>query len=1004
MKHQQIQLASKRNFIRVAALVVMLVLMVCCTVILTTAEPVPESFVGSHDHIPGETGFRLGENGKWVKTYDGTTGIGENHYLWVNVNGQTILADKVEFNSPNVGEATYITVEYTVGDEKCYAELPAEILPVQLTWSGEGVATTPYNPADNSYEVEVDLNGATLVGAVNGETVDFETPINVTFVANDLIGDKDGVYTYVEVALNPANTNYVVAPLKVKINVTPIVIDSVTWVGTDGTYTYGDDLTAIKALGNGNVPMIVKALVDGEWKALADVTAAGEYELVAIAPNALYTVADGVNTAASSITIQKATYTIVLKDGYYIDNGEILNATAGFGYQLVVEGKDGQFVPEWVLTAITYEYIGEDGKAVKKVTKPGVYTVKVSAPELANANVIIEKDTAILTVVANYRVIATPDGSMLIVGKDGVPASVETSLSIPTLNRTTVRGLRLYKAYTLTINNAEGLAFEVRVPVSAEFTADENCYPLAVANLYIVDAEGNKVLATDLYNVELSEDGFYYIIKGYTTAGAVTFLIAPEYDTPFWSSAIGIAILVFIALILLVVVPLIVGLVLIRIERSGNNPVITVETLGILPEFEPVIIPDKIADADTILEEGLEAKAEDLFAEVEAAEAEVDVDANLAVAEAMAELDEELANIDLMADANAAADDLADQFALGLIDGVEAEEATPDVSEEVEQAVADAMAENFNESADATDAVALVEEETVEETPEEVVEEAPEEVVEEVAVEEPVEEVVIEEANDDDAAEEANEDESDDDDEDSFGGFGSMPLDYIDAIAEADRYAEMLEQESRGEVQLVTRYRRSYLSRLAQSQGSIQDYYNAIKNLLLSYKGVKSRISWNFESFNVGRTPLAKFNAKTRTLYVYIAYSPEELTDSKYNFTDMSAKKKYAAVPVLLKVKGERKFKHALELITMLCEEKLQLPKKKVVEEIDYKMPFKTTEELVNEGIIKKMVAAIPVAPATEDVVIEAAPVEEVAAEASVEEIPAVEVAQESVEIDNQSI
>ena len=76
MKHQQIQLASKRNFIRVAALVVMLVLMVCCTVILTTAEPVPESFVGSHDYIPGETGFRLGENGKWVKTYDGTTGIG----------------------------------------------------------------------------------------------------------------------------------------------------------------------------------------------------------------------------------------------------------------------------------------------------------------------------------------------------------------------------------------------------------------------------------------------------------------------------------------------------------------------------------------------------------------------------------------------------------------------------------------------------------------------------------------------------------------------------------------------------------------------------------------------------------------------------------------------------------------------------------------------------------------------------------------------------------------
>ena len=233
-----------------------------------------------------------------------------------------------------------------------------------------------------------------------------------------------------------------------------------------------------------------------------------------------------------------------------------------------------------------------------------------------------------------------------------------------------------------------------------------------------------------------------------------------------------------------------------------------------------------------------------------------------------------------------------------------------------------------------------------------------------------------------------------------------MPLDYIDAIVDADRYAEMLEQERRGEVQLVTRYRRSYLSRLAQSQGSIQDYYNAIKNLLLSYKGVKSRTSWNFESFNAGRTPLAKFNAKTRTLYVYIALSPEELVDSKYNFTDMSAKKKYAAVPVLLKVKGERKFKHALELLTMLCEEKLQLPKKKTFEEVDYRMPFKTTEELVNEGIIKMMVAAIPVsAPETEEPAVEEVPVEEaIVEEAAVEEAPVEEAVAEEAAVEEAPV
>jgi hypothetical protein len=195
---------------------------------------------------------------------------------------------------------------------------------------------------------------------------------------------------------------------------------------------------------------------------------------------------------------------------------------------------------------------------------------------------------------------------------------------------------------------------------------------------------------------------------------------------------------------------------------------------------------------------------------------------------------------------------------------------------------------------------------------------------------------------------------------------------------------------------------------LAQSQGNIQDYYNAIKNLLLSYKGVKNRVSWGFESFNVGRTPLAKFNAKTRTLYVYIGISPEDLADTKYNFTDMSAKKKYAAVPVLIKVKGDRKFKHALEIITKLCEEKLQLPKKKNFSETDYRMPFKTTEELVQDGIVKMMVAAVPVAaPAAEEApveeavveeaVVEETPVEETVEEAVVEEAPVEETVEEAV-------
>ncbi len=259
-----------------------------------------------------------------------------------------------------------------------------------------------------------------------------------------------------------------------------------------------------------------------------------------------------------------------------------------------------------------------------------------------------------------------------------------------------------------------------------------------------------------------------------------------------------------------------------------------------------------------------------------------------------------------------------------------------------------------------------------------------------------------------------NDDDNDDDENDGFGGFGSMSLTFIDVMEEPEKYQEMLEQEARGEVTLVTRYRRSYQSRLSQSQGNVQDYYNAIKNAILSYKGVKGRISWNYEAFNKGRSHVAKMNAKTKTLYLYLALDPAELIDTKYGIVDMSAKKKYASVPVLMKIKGERKFKYALELIAKLCGETMALPQINNYEEVDYRIPYQNTEELVQAGLVKKLVAAIPVVTVAEDLpeqptesttaaledqemifiaptdapaIVEAA--EEVATEAPAEEVPA---------------
>ena len=245
-------------------------------------------------------------------------------------------------------------------------------------------------------------------------------------------------------------------------------------------------------------------------------------------------------------------------------------------------------------------------------------------------------------------------------------------------------------------------------------------------------------------------------------------------------------------------------------------------------------------------------------------------------------------------------------------------------------------------------------EEIVEESVEEPVEEVLEEVVEEVA-EAPVEEPVVE------TIAPVTEEVAGEEDEDESFGFSTAGLDFFDAMEKPEEYAALQEQEKEGLIQIVTRYRRSFMSRLVQSQGDVQEHYSEIKNRLLSYKGVKSRISWGNESFNKGRNHVAKIVAKSKTLYLYLALDPATLEEGTYSFEDMSAKKKYENVPVLIKIKGPRKLKYALELIDKACAENLALPNVKNFEPADYTVPYWTTEELVKTGLVKQMVAGVPV-------------------------------------------
>lgn len=280
---------------------------------------------------------------------------------------------------------------------------------------------------------------------------------------------------------------------------------------------------------------------------------------------------------------------------------------------------------------------------------------------------------------------------------------------------------------------------------------------------------------------------------------------------------------------------------------------------------------------------------------------------------------------------------------------------------------------------------------------EEAAEEAVDEALEEAIAEEPaaaayadLTEEEPEEPEEDDDEEDSEDDENAEDSgaEEAPAMLGGQRIVYIDAKANPEAYAELLEREKYGEVTLVYRYRKSFLAKMALADDTVKGYYNELKNALLAYKGVKCRTSWGYEAFNKGRTKLARMDVKTKSLYLYLAIDPQSLVDTKYNFKDMSAKKKYAATPVLMKIRGERKFKHALELIEKICGEELQL-KRLEAEPTDYRLPMMSQDEMVEAGYVKMMVGAIPVAPETEKSAEE--PAEAVAVSAETETVEPVE-------------
>ena len=148
-------------------------------------------------------------------------------------------------------------------------------------------------------------------------------------------------------------------------------------------------------------------------------------------------------------------------------------------------------------------------------------------------------------------------------------------------------------------------------------------------------------------------------------------------------------------------------------------------------------------------------------------------------------------------------------------------------------------------------------------------------------------------------------------------------------------------------------YKKSYTARLIQAEETLKNNYVIIKQELLAYKKVKARTSWNAETFSAGRIQCAKLTVRGKTLWLNLNLAPNNYVDSKYSIVDCSDKKKFAEVPVAVKIRSNRSVKYALELIrdTMSGLGIVRTDKQQDI----ITLPYEDTESLIKKGFIKEI-------------------------------------------------
>lgn len=184
-----------------------------------------------------------------------------------------------------------------------------------------------------------------------------------------------------------------------------------------------------------------------------------------------------------------------------------------------------------------------------------------------------------------------------------------------------------------------------------------------------------------------------------------------------------------------------------------------------------------------------------------------------------------------------------------------------------------------------------------------------------------------------------------------------------DLVAVEDENAQDVEEEiavrladgnsGSGDVVYRTiRYNRSFLARVTQASDEVKERYSALKNHILSYANVKPTLSWKRERFSIFRNTFACFVMRGKKICLCFATDPKRFNDTKYKVIDLSERSPKSKLPCKYRIISDRRVKYAKEIIDMLLGE-LSVEKLTEHYEQNYTMPYRETDALIEDGLIK---------------------------------------------------